>query len=165
MCRVLMAGVVYAFKALFFLLWDGLKALVSPFKRKRPQKYYGDEICLVTGAAQGLGRLLALELAERHAVLVILDIQEEALRKVAEEIREIGSRVYWYMCDCSSREDVYKVAAQVKKTVGDVSVLINNAGIVSGKSVAELSEEEVEHTFKVNTLAHFWVITYRMLRG
>lgn len=157
----LFTAVIYVFKAAFFFVWDGLKALFSPLRRRRPRhKDYGDEICLVTGAAQGLGKLLALEFAKRYAVLVIWDIQEEKLREVADEIKEIGSKVYPYVCDCSSREDIYKVAARVKKEVGSVSVLVNNAGILSGQTIMESGDEAIEQTFKVNTLAHFWVCSY-----
>lgn len=149
---------VYVLKGLFFLLWDGLKALASPFRRRRPQREYGEEICLVTGAAQGLGRLLALELAKRQAVLVIWDIQKEKLREVADEIKAIGSRVYPYVCDCSSKENVYETAEKVKKEVGPVSILINNAGIIASvQTITESDDEDIEQTFKINTLAHFWV--------
>lgn len=151
------AAVFYLLKGIFYFFWDGLKALTSPLRKRRSKKLYGDEICLITGAAQGLGRLLALELAERHAVLVILDIQEEKLKQVAEEIKEIGSKVYWYVCDCSDRDSINNVATKVKRVVGDVSVLINNAGVVCPKTILESSEEEIERTFKINTLSHFWV--------
>ena len=151
------AALFYVFKGVFFFFWDGFKTLGRLFWRRRPRKAYGDEICLITGAAQGLGRQLALELARRHAVVVLLDIQEGKLKEVADEVKEIGSKVYWYVCDCSNRESVCKVAARVKRTVGDVSILINNAGIVSGRTILESSEEEIEQIFRVNTLAHYWV--------
>lgn len=46
---------------------------------------------------------------------------------------------------------------KVKKEVGDVDILVNNAGIVSGKSLLELTDEQIEKTFEVNVMAHFWV--------
>ena len=45
----------------------------------------------------------------------------------------------------------------MKKEVGDVDILVNNAGIVSGKSLLELTDEQIEKTFEVNVMAHFWV--------
>lgn len=118
---------------------------------------YGDEICLITGAAQGLGKQLALEFAERNAVLVLWDIQEEKLKAVANDIKDMGNEVYHYVCDCSKREDIYRVAALVKKEVGSVSILVNNAGILNVRALLDADDEEIEETFKVNTLAHFWV--------
>ena len=154
MCRALWL----IFKAVFHLIWGTLKALASPFRRKGTLVDYGDEICLITGAAQGLGKGFALEFARRNAVLVLWDIQEDKLKATADEIREeFGSKVYTYVCDCSSREDIYRVAAMVKKTVGNVSILVNNAGILRVRTVMDAEEEDIEQTFKVNTLASFWV--------
>lgn len=151
------AAVFHLLRATFFVFWDSLKALLSLFRGRQSKVDYGEEICLITGAAQGLGKQLALKFAERNAVLVLWDIQEEKLEAVANEIREMGNEVHPYVCDCSSREDVYKVAAQVKEEVGNVSMLVNNAGILNVRSVMEADDEEIEQTFKVNTLAHFWV--------
>lgn len=105
-----------------------------------------------------MGRLLAKELAKRQAVLVLWDIQERKLQGVVDEIyRESGTDVHAYVCDCSNREDIYKVADQVRREVGDVTVLINNAGVMSGQTIVDSSDESIEKTFRVNTLAHFWV--------
>ncbi len=154
------AALVHLYKALFFFVWDGFKALLSPFRRRRSLTDYGDEICLVTGAAEGLGRQLAFEFARRNAVLVLWDIQEEKMKAVAEEIKEsTGSKVYCYVCDLSNREEIYEVAARVKKEVGSVSVLVNNAGILNVHSIMDAEDEDIEQTFQVNTLAHFWVST------
>jgi short-subunit dehydrogenase len=79
---------------------------------------------------------------------------------VAEEVREKGREAHSYVVDCSKREEVYRVAGLVRDEVGDVAVLINNAGVfflgnyVSG----ELSDEQIEKTFSVNALAHYWTV-------
>ena len=52
---------------------------------------------------------------------------------------------------------VYSVAERVKADVGNVAILVNNAGIVTGKKIVASSCEEMERVFQVNTLAHFWV--------
>lgn len=62
-----------------------------------------------------------------------------------------------YVCDCSSREDIYRVAAKVQSEVGPVDILVNNAGILCGKKLLNLKDVEIERTIRVNTLAHFWV--------
>ena len=76
---------------------------------------------------------------------------------MADEIRELGNEVFAYVCDCSKREEVYRTAHQVREEVGDVAVLVNNAGIVSGKKLLDSEDGETEKVFAVNTLAHFWV--------
>lgn len=72
------------------------------------------EIVLVTGAANGIGKLIAKELGHYGATLVLWDINSEALDKTAKELkRALDVRVYAYTCDCSRRSEVYKVAELV----------------------------------------------------
>ena len=84
---------------------------------------------------------------------MFVDSNEET----ANEVRSIGREAHTYVCDCSSREDVYRVSAQVQCEVGHVHILVNNAGILSGRKLLDLKDEEIERTMKINTLAHFWV--------
>ena len=84
---------------------------------------------------------------------------------MADEIREMGNEVFAYVCDCSKREEVYRMADQVREEVGDVAVLVNNAGIVSGKKFMDSVDSETEKVFGVNALAHFWVRRVCVLGG
>lgn len=112
-------------------------------------------------APQGLGRQLALQLSECGATLVLWDIDGKKVRSVAGEIREAGGAAHSYVVDCSKKEDVYRAAKQVSDEVGDVAVLINNAGIAPEKAFinGDLKDEEIERTYAVNTLALYWVST------
>ncbi|XP_056125357.1 epidermal retinol dehydrogenase 2 [Rhinichthys klamathensis goyatoka] len=119
------------------------------------------EIVLVTGAANGIGKLIAKELGHYGATLVLWDIDSEALDKTAKELKQVlDVRVYAYTCDCSRRSEVYKAAELVKREVGDVSILVNNAGMVTGKyTFVEAPDSLVDRTLRVNVAAHFW--TYK----
>lgn len=140
----------------FYTLSGIFKAVLPSCGRTKLPDFSAD-VCLVTGAAQGLGRQLALKFAECGATLVLWDINEEKVFVVAEEVRALGNEAFAYVCDCSNRAEVYRVAERVKKEVGDVAILVNNAGIVLGKQLLENSDDDIEKTFKVNTLAHYWV--------
>ncbi|XP_068860876.1 epidermal retinol dehydrogenase 2-like [Aphelocoma coerulescens] len=141
---------------LVYYLLESLVFLVVP-KRK---KSVSGEIVLITGAGSGIGRLLAVKFASLGATLVLWDINQEGLNYTVRLAKENGAgRVHSYICDCSKRQDVYRVADQVKKEVGDVSILINNAGIVIGKRFLDSPDSLVEKTMDVNTMAHFW--TYK----
>ncbi len=111
---------------------------------------------LVTGAAHGMGRLLALELAGRGAAVVLWDLDGDSAGAVAQEIRAAGGLAHPYVCDVGDRHDVRRTADAVRGHVGDVDILVNNAGVISGRRLLELTDEEIERTFAVNTLAHFW---------
>ncbi|NXD95285.1 RDHE2 dehydrogenase, partial [Chaetorhynchus papuensis] len=141
---------------LVYYILESLVFLIVP----RRKKSVSGEIVLITGAGSGIGRLLAVKFAGLGATLVLWDINQEGLNNTVRLAKDNGAgRVHSYICDCSKRQDVYRVADQVKKEVGDVSILINNAGIVVGKRFLDSPDPLVEKTMEVNTMAHFW--TYK----
>ncbi|XP_077126635.1 epidermal retinol dehydrogenase 2 [Ranitomeya variabilis] len=139
-----------------YLLFESIILWFIPSRRKN----VAGELVLITGAGSGIGRLMALQFARLGATLVLWDINEEGNRETSRLAKKNGSvRVHTYTCDCSKREDVYRAADQVKKEVGDITILINNAGIVTGKKFIDSPDALVEKTMQVNTMAHFW--TYK----
>ncbi|NXA70749.1 RDHE2 dehydrogenase, partial [Mohoua ochrocephala] len=146
-------------KVIVLFLYYILESLVFLIVPRRKKNVSG-EIVLITGAGSGIGRLLAVKFASLGATLVLWDINQEGLNYTVRLAKEKGAvRVHSYICDCSKRQDVYRVADQVKKEVGDVSILINNAGIVVGKRFLDSPDPLVEKTMEVNSVAHFW--TYK----
>lgn len=111
---------------------------------------------LITGAASGIGRLLAQKIAAEHARVILWDIDSRGLHELSEQLRQERRRVASYRCDVSDRESIYATAERVLEMCGHVDVLINNAGVVSGKPIMEASDEEIRRTFDINTLALFW---------
>ena len=111
---------------------------------------------LVTGAASGIGRMLAIEFAREGASLVLWDIDEEGLQKLESELGATGAGVDAYVCNLANRDEIKAVAARTLDESGPIDILVSNAGIVSGKNLLDLSDEEIERTFQVNALALFW---------
>lgn len=162
---------VVTFKIFWSFVLAGGKWFISP-----REKSVEGQVCVITGAGSGLGRLFALEFARRRATLVLWDINRQSNEETAELVREIykemswtegssGSvqelplfqpKVYTYVCDVSKRESVYSTAEKVRKDVGNIDVLINNAGVVSGHHLLECPDELIERTMMVNCHAHFW---------
>nr|XP_031850284.1 short-chain dehydrogenase/reductase family 16C member 6-like [Nomia melanderi] len=68
------------------------------------------------------------------------------------------AKVYGYKCDVANREEVFKVAEKVKQDVGNVTILINNAGIMPCHTFLDHSPEEIKRMFDVNVMAHFWTL-------
>ena len=122
------------------------------------RKNVAGEIILVTGGASGMGRLMCLDFAKKGAIIVIIDVNEQAMQAVDFEIQAIGAKCFSYKCDLSDRNSIYATADKIKKDVGDVDILINNAGIVSGKKLLDCPDALIQKTFEVNTIAHFWLI-------
>jgi len=67
-------------------------------------------------------------------------------------------KFHTYKCDVTNRNEILEVFKQIKSDIGKIDILINNAGIISGNHLLELSPEQIEATVKVNLLAHFWMI-------
>ncbi|CAO2581041.1 Short-chain dehydrogenase/reductase family 16C member 6 [Lemmus lemmus] len=145
--------------AVFFakFLYYFLESLVFKVVPKRKKNVAG-EIVLITGAGSGLGRLLAMHFASHGAILVLWDINQEGNMETCRLAKEKGGvKVFTYKCDCSNRKEVYRVADQVREEVGDVTILINNAGVVTGKPFLDIPDHMVERSFLVNSISHFWV--------
>jgi all-trans-retinol dehydrogenase (NAD+) len=121
-----------------------------------PFSLRGKTVC-ITGAASGMGRLLALGVAERGASGVVLwDVDRVGLEAVRQDVAALGSTASWSLVDVGDRLDVSKAAKKALKKHGTIDVLINNAGVVSGKEFPDLTPEDIEKTFRVNTLALYW---------
>ncbi len=113
---------------------------------------------VITGGASGIGRLLALKMARRGGTVVVYDLDAGALNAVVEEIRaQTGRDAHGFVCDVSDREEVYRTAGEVHESVGKVDILINNAGIVSGRRLMDTPDEKIEAVIGVNVLALFWM--------
>ncbi|MDH5620794.1 MAG: SDR family oxidoreductase [Gammaproteobacteria bacterium] len=113
---------------------------------------------LITGSASGIGRLLANQLAHAGAKLVLWDIDSAGLSRAQAELTGAGYKADVYTCDLASREEIAVVAARTLAESGPIDILINNAGIVNGKNLLDISDGEIERTFQVNTLALFWTV-------
>ncbi|RWS07387.1 Short-chain dehydrogenase/reductase family 16C member 6-like protein [Dinothrombium tinctorium] len=141
----------------FVILYHWLEAIVLFFTPKRLRyKDVSNDIVLITGGGSGLGRLLAVKFARRNAKIVVWDIIESNLNETKRMIEENGGTCAAYVCDVSKRDEVYKTAERVRKEIGDVTILVNNAGIVNGKKFLDLEDEKMIKTLNVNTFAHFW---------
>jgi all-trans-retinol dehydrogenase (NAD+) len=108
---------------------------------------------LVTGAASGLGRRIALGVARRKGSLSLWDVNGEGVLAVREEVLGLGASADASVVDVSDREAVYEAARHIARPV---DVLVNNAGVVNGRSLLELSDESIARSFSVNALSLFW---------
>jgi len=118
--------------------------------------YYQGKHVLLTGAASGIGRLMAQEMGAQGARIILWDIDQHGLEETGRLLEEAGVTVDLYVCDLASRAAIQDAAAQTLAECGRVDILVNNAGIVSGRNILDLTEEQIIRTFEVNTLALYW---------
>jgi len=120
---------------------------------------FSNSIVVVTGAASGIGRLMALGAATRGAAAVVLwDVNEKALASVSAEIEARGVKAHPFVVDISDRASVMATAKKVLASAGVPDVVINNAGVISGKRFLDLTESDITKTYAVNTLALYWTL-------
>jgi 3-oxoacyl-[acyl-carrier protein] reductase len=106
-----------------------------------------NHIAVVTGAASGIGRAIALGYAREGAQVALLDLNETAAAEAAQEIRRSGGQAESFRLDVTNREDCIAIARRIAEEVGPVSILVNNAGIarrngMTGAAEAVISDWE-----------------------
>jgi len=114
-----------------------------------------DRVCLVTGAAQGIGQATAEALARRGGRVVVADIQFEKAEQVAAGLPATAMAVH---LDVTDGESIQAALAEVAARFGDVAVLVNNAGIGEGHLVEHLDEEVWQRTLDVNLTGPFRMV-------
>ncbi len=110
---------------------------------------------LITGGANGIGKLMAERCLEQGAKnVVIWDINEPNLEKTVQEFKQKGfGNVSSYLVDVSDLADITWAAQEVLKEMGSIDVLFNNAGIVVGKHFQDHTHKEIDKTLSINVLA------------
>lgn len=115
-----------------------------------------NKVALITGARRGIGRGIALKMAEVGAKVVIADINEEECRKVVDEIKEIGGEALAIKLDVTKKSEVENAISQTVETFGRLDILVNNAGICAPiKPLIELTEEEWDRLIDINLKGYF----------
>jgi len=141
------------FLLLTVIFWLAVVWNVYFYIAYRPRKVTG-KVILITGGGSGIGRLMAHKFAKLGAQLILWDLNKEGLKKVAGEVEKLNAKVTTHEVDVTDRETVYRLA----KEIGRVDILINNAGIVTGKPLLVSPDAMMEKVVQVNTISHFWTI-------
>lgn len=116
-------------------------------------------VVLVTGAASGIGALVAVQAAHRGARAVVLwDLDLPAAQDVATRVQAAGATCLAQRVDLRDAQEVEAAGRVVLERLGRVDVLVNSAGVVTGRRFEDLSEEDVARTFDVNILALYRVV-------
>lgn len=108
------------------------------------------KICLITGAAQGIGLATALKFAREGATVVVCDVKQAGVDAAVAQCEALGAPVPGFVMDVTQREMVDAVVAQVKVRLGRIDVLVNNAGITQDARLQKMTLEQFDRVIDVN---------------
>ena len=111
---------------------------------------FQDSVALLTGAASGIGRALATDLAARGCRLALADRNEAGLAEVATRTRQLGAETSTHTVDLARQEAVFKLVEEVLAAHGRVTLLVNNAGAGLEGTFEEVTLEEFEWLMNIN---------------
>jgi 3-oxoacyl-[acyl-carrier protein] reductase len=120
-----------------------------------PQLELTGKVALVTGAAQGIGRAIALLLAQKGADIVVSDINLEKAQETAKEIETIGRRAMAIKVDVANSDNVERMVQAILERFGQIDILVNNAGIARDKLVLRMTEEDWDAVLNINLKGTF----------
>ncbi|MFI9806333.1 SDR family oxidoreductase [Streptomyces sp. NPDC052301] len=107
------------------------------------------QVAVVTGAARGVGELLARKLSARGAKVALVGLEEEALKDVSSRLH--GESAYWY-ADVTDHETMSRVAQEVKARFGKVDIVVANAGVATGGPFAASDPQAWRRVIEVNLI-------------
>ena len=114
-----------------------------------------DQVALVTGASQGIGRAIAETLAANGATVCVLARNQEKLASVVEAITSAGGKADAMPCDVSQPDAIEKVVETIVEKHGRLDILVNNAGVTRDTLLPRMSNDEWDEVLSTNLRAPF----------
>ena len=115
-----------------------------------------DRVAVVSGAAQGIGRAIAVALAEWGAKVALVDIDQQNLDDMVADFKARGWQALGYATNVSDSAAVDKLFSTVEEQLGPVDILVNNAGISRPAWIHKMSDEDWDAVLKVNLTGYFY---------
>ena len=117
-----------------------------------------DKVALVTGAARGMGRAIAIRLANEGARVVATDINGRMVEQTTIDIRELGHDAIAVEADIGDIEDIDRVVVETMNAFGRIDILVNNAGVTRHADIMDLTVEDWDRIHRVNARGVFFCL-------
>jgi NAD(P)-dependent dehydrogenase (short-subunit alcohol dehydrogenase family) len=114
------------------------------------------KVAIVTGAAQGIGKGIALDLASKDCTVIVSDLKLEACQLVVDEIKAAGGKALALVCDVSSQKQVNDLIKASMSEFSQLDILVHNAGIFPFQSFTEMKEADWDKVINVNLKSAFF---------
>ena len=114
-----------------------------------------NKVAVITGGAQGIGRVIALGMAREGAKVVVADLQSEKARSVAAEAKMLGGESLSFEVNVADESSVKKLAEATFADFGRIDILVNDAGVYLKSSVVDMSEADWDRTLDINLGGNF----------
>ena len=112
--------------------------------------YFANQVILITGAANGIGRQLAKLMAAEGATIAAVDLEESGLKSLSEELST--NRMAWRVADVTQFQSIQDASTQLAEELGPITMLVANAGVGIETSALDIHPEDMETTIRVNLL-------------
>jgi 3-oxoacyl-[acyl-carrier protein] reductase len=113
-----------------------------------------DKVCIVTGAARGIGKATAMKFSVNGAKVVICDLDDTSVQNTAKELSEYGD-VTGFAVDVTKPDNIRSMVAEVLKAFGRIDILINNAGVTADALLIKMTSEQFDNVIDVNLKGTF----------
>ncbi|MBC7188725.1 D-threitol dehydrogenase [Candidatus Aerophobetes bacterium] len=116
-----------------------------------------DKKALITGAAKGIGKSIALTFAQLGADVTLVDVDREGLQETCREVEEKGQKAFPVIADITDMKAIQMIVREAIEKMGRIDVLVNNAGVSHLSPAEKLTEEQWDKTMAVNLKAAFFL--------
>jgi len=113
-------------------------------------------VALITGAASGIGKAIALQLAREGAMVSVVDVNLEGANAVAKEVEDLEGKALAIQCDVSKEEQVNQTVKETEEKLGNVGILVNCAGIAGATFLADMTTQEWSRIFEIHCNGMFF---------
>ncbi|XP_023936022.2 epidermal retinol dehydrogenase 2-like isoform X2 [Bicyclus anynana] len=151
---VLMVDTMWVIINAMYAILQAVYEVFSP----PPKKSVENEMALVVGAGRGVGREIAIKLAQLNAKVICVDNNEVNNTKTVAYIKGNGGAALSYICDITKKKNVDNLAKQIKNELGFVSMVFYCCGIPSPRSLMTEPPQDIHDTLDLTLTSYFWII-------